>query len=75
MASSTVIGFQVSFQYKIGVNSKNEELYNTQTFKDMPTTVSDATVVAFADKVNGFLLEGYDISSMKKNLTYSVSRV
>lgn len=74
MASSVLGSFKIGISYQIGVNSAGKDVFKGQSFTDVGTSITDDLVVGFVDKVNSLLMDEYSVSSIKKELVYTVTR-
>ena len=74
MAQSIPVVYQLGISYKIGVDSKGKDIFKGQSFGNLTLSTTDDILVGFVDKVETLLSEGYNVSTIKKNLTYVVTR-
>ncbi|MDV4149920.1 DUF1659 domain-containing protein [Clostridium sp. AL.422] len=71
-ASSVLVGNALGVSYQIGVDSKGNDVFKGQSFKNISATATDDDLVALSDSIEGIL--EYTISTIKKEQTYIVTR-
>lgn len=74
MAGSVPVVYKLGISYQIGVDSKGKDIFNGQSFGNLRLTTTDEELVGFVDKIQVLLYDEYSISTIKKNLTYVVTR-
>lgn len=72
MASSILVSNNATIKYVIGVNSKGEDVVNSQNFKNVNVALTDDKLVAFSDEVEKLL--DYSISTIQKECQFVVTR-
>ena len=71
-ASSVLVGNALGVSYQIGVDSKGNDVFKGQSFKNISATATDEELVALSDAIEGIL--EYTVSTIKKEQTYIVTR-
>ena len=71
-ASSVLVGNALGVSYQIGVDSKGNDVFKGQSFKNISSTATDEDLVALSDAI-GRILE-HNITTIKKQQTYIVTR-
>ena len=71
-ASSILIGNTLGVSYQIGVDSKGNDVFKGQSFKNISSTATDEDLITLADAI-GEILEN-NITTIKKELVYIVTR-
>ena len=71
-ASSVLIGNTLGVSYQIGVDSKGNDVFKGQSFKNISATATDEDLVVLADAIGGILEN--NITTIKKELVYIVTR-
>ena len=71
-ASSVLVGNSLGVSYKIGVDSKGNDVFKGQSFKNISATATDEDLVALSDAI-GTILEN-TITTIKKEQSYIVTR-
>ena len=71
-ASSVLVGNVLGISYQTGVNSKGEDVFEGQIFKNISATATDDDLVALSDAIGGIL--DYNITTIKKEQTYVITR-
>ena len=72
-ASSVLVGNALGLSYQVGVDSKGNDIFKGQSFKNISATATDEDLVALSDAIEGILENR--ITTIKKVQTYVVSRV
>lgn len=73
MASSSLIQNGLTIRYRMGVTSAGADVYGTQTFKNVGTSLTDAKLIEFLDLVDDLM--DYSVSTMLKENTFMLSRI
>ena len=71
-ASSILVGNTLGVSYKIGVDTKGNDVFKGQSFKNISATATDDELVSLVDAVDEIL--AYNVSTIKKVQTYVVTR-
>lgn len=71
-ASSVLVGNALGLSYQVGVDSKGNDVFKGQRFKNISATATDEDLVALSDAMEGIL--EYKVSTIKKEQTYIVTR-
>ncbi|MBD7916071.1 DUF1659 domain-containing protein [Clostridium sp. Sa3CUN1] len=71
-ASSILVNNALGVSYQIGVDSKGNDIFKGQSFKNISTTATDEDLVVLCDAVDEVI--AYNISTIKKVQTYVVTR-
>ena len=72
-ASSVLVGNALGVSYQVGVDSKGNDVFKGQSFKNISATATDEELVELSDAIEGILENR--ITTIKKVQTYVVSRV
>ena len=71
-ASSVLVGNSLGVSYQIGVDSKGNDIFKGQSFKNISATATDEDLVALSDAIGGILK--HNITTIKKEQTYIITR-
>ena len=71
-ASSVLIGNTLGVSYQTGVDSKGNDVFKGQNFKNISSTATDEDLVVLADAIGGILEN--NITTIKKVQSYIVTR-
>ncbi|MDV4150469.1 DUF1659 domain-containing protein [Clostridium sp. AL.422] len=71
-ANSILVGNALGLSYQVGVDSKGNDVFKGQSFKNISADATDEDLVALADGIEGIL--EYTVSTIKKEQTYIVTR-
>ena len=71
-ASSILVNNNLGVSYQIGVDSKGNDVFKGQSFKNISATATDDELVSLVDAVDEIL--AYNVSTIKKVQTYVVTR-
>lgn len=71
-ASSVLVGNSLGVTYQTGVDSKGNDVFKGQSFKNISATATDEDLVALSDAI-GTILEN-TITTIKKEQSYIVTR-
>ncbi len=71
-ASSVLVGNALGLSYQIGVDSKGNDVFKGQSFRNISATATDEDLVALSDAIEGIL--EYRVTTIKKEQTYIVTR-
>ena len=71
-ASSVLVGNSLGVTYQTGVDSKGNDVFKGQSFKNISATATDDDLVALSDAI-GTILE-HTITTIKKEQSYIVTR-
>ena len=71
-ASSVLVGNALGLSYLVGVDSKGNDVFKGQSFKNISATATDEDLVALSDGIEGIL--AYKVTTIKKEQTYIVTR-
>ena len=71
-ASSVLVGNSLGVTYQTGVDSKGNDVFKGQSFKNISATATDEDLVALSDAI-GTILE-HTITTIKKEQSYIVTR-
>ena len=72
MSSSMLITNSLSLKYKIGVDEENNDLFKTQTLKNISSLATDENLIALADGIANIV--DYPISTILKEQTYAITK-
>ena len=72
-ANSVLVGNALGLSYQVGVDSKGNDIFKGQSFKNISATATDEELVELSDAIEGILENR--ITTIKKVQTYVVSRV
>lgn len=72
-ANSVLVGNSLGLSYQVGVDSKGNDIFKGQSFKNISATATDEELVELSDAIEGILENR--ITTIKKVQTYVVSRV
>ncbi len=72
-ANSMLVGNALGLSYQVGVDSKGNDIFKGQSFKNISATATDEELVELSDAIEGILENR--ITTIKKVQTYVVSRV
>ena len=71
-ASSVLVGNSIGLSYLVGVDSKGNDVFKGQSFKNISATATDEELVALSDAIGGIL--EHRVTTIKKEQTYIVTR-
>ena len=71
-ASSVLVGNSLAVNYQIGVDSKGNDVFKGQNFKNISAQATDEDLVVLAEAIGGIL--EFDVTSIKKEQTYVITR-
>ena len=71
-ASSMLVNNTLGVSYQTGVDSKGNDIFKGQSFKNVSATATDDELVALCDAIDEVI--AYNISTIKKVQTYVVTR-
>ena len=71
-ASSVLVGNALGISYQVGVDTKGNDVFKGQSFKNISATATDEDLEALSDAIGGIL--AYNVSTIKKEQTYIVTR-
>ena len=71
-ASSVLVGNALGLSYQVGVDSKGNDVFKGQSFKNISATATDEELVALSDAIEGIL--EHRVTTIKKEQTYIVTR-
>lgn len=72
-ANSVLVGNSLGLSYQVGVDSKGNDIFKGQSFKNISATATDEELVELSDAIEGILENR--ITTIKKVQTYVVSRI
>ena len=72
-ANSVLVGNALGLSYQVGVDSKGNDIFKGQSFKNISATATDEELVELSDAIEGILENR--ITTIKKVQTYVVSRI
>ena len=71
-ANSVLVGNALGVSYQVGVDSKGNDVFKGQSFKNISATATDEDLVELSDAIGGIL--EHNITTIKKQQTYIVTR-